>query len=60
MVFQEPMTALNPLMSIGDQVMETVRLHASVSAAEAKRLARETLDLVGMSGETRCARPPAS
>jgi peptide/nickel transport system ATP-binding protein len=51
MVFQEPMTALNPLMPIGDQVAETVRLHRSVSIAEARRAARETLDLVGLRGE---------
>jgi peptide/nickel transport system ATP-binding protein len=51
MVFQEPMTALNPLMNIGDQVAETVRLHRSVSDAEARRAARDTLDLVGLRGE---------
>ncbi len=51
MVFQEPMTALNPLMSIGNQVAETVRLHRSVSRAEARRLAREALDQVGLDGE---------
>jgi peptide/nickel transport system ATP-binding protein len=50
-VFQEPMTALNPLMHIGDQVAETVRLHRSVSVAEARRMALETLDLVGLRGE---------
>jgi peptide/nickel transport system ATP-binding protein len=50
-VFQEPMTALNPLMRIGDQVAETVRLHRSVSGAEARRAAREILDLVGLRGE---------
>jgi peptide/nickel transport system ATP-binding protein len=50
-VFQEPMSALNPLMRIGDQVAETVRLHRSVSVTEARRLARETLDLVGLRGE---------
>ena len=49
-VFQEPMTALNPLMHIGDQVAETVRLHRSVSAAEARMLAREALDLAGLRG----------
>jgi peptide/nickel transport system ATP-binding protein len=51
MVFQEPMTALNPLMRIGDQVAETVRLHRSLSAVEARSAARETLDLVGLGGE---------
>lgn len=51
MVFQEPMSALNPLMRIGDQVAETVRLHRQVPAAEARRGAREALDLVGLQGE---------
>jgi peptide/nickel transport system ATP-binding protein len=51
MVFQEPLSALNPLMTIGDQVAETVRLHRSVSAAEARSTAREALDLAGLRGE---------
>src|SRR6202020_813150 len=50
MVFQEPMSALNPLMHIGDQVAETVRSHRQVSAAEAQGLARETLNSVGEQG----------
>lgn len=50
-VFQEPMTALNPLMHIGDQVAETLRLHQNVSTLAAKRAAREALDLVGLTGE---------
>jgi peptide/nickel transport system ATP-binding protein len=50
LVFQEPTTALNPLMQIGDQVAETIRLHRSVSASEAARAARDTLELVGLSG----------
>ena len=49
-VFQEPMTALNPLMRIGDQVSETVRLHGSVPRIQAQGLAREALDVVGLSG----------
>lgn len=47
-VFQEPMMALNPVMTIGHQVAETVRIHHKVSRGEALKLARETLDKVGM------------
>ena len=48
MVFQEPMTALNPVMTIGDQVAEVVRLHRKTSRAEAKAAARQALDRVGL------------
>ena len=48
MVFQEPMTALNPLMSIGDQVAEVVRLHRKVSRAQALAQARRALDRAGL------------
>jgi peptide/nickel transport system ATP-binding protein len=51
MVFQEPMTALNPLMQIGDQVAETVLLHGAASRRQANTLAREALDAVGLEGE---------
>ncbi len=51
MVFQEPMTALNPLLSIGEQVAETLRLHRRLSRREALRSARATLDRVGLPGE---------
>ncbi len=51
MVFQEPMSALNPLMRIGDQVAETVRAHRETSDRAAQSMARETLDLVGLQGE---------
>jgi peptide/nickel transport system ATP-binding protein len=46
MVFQEPMTALNPVKTIGEQVAETVLVHGKASRAEAMRIARETLDRV--------------
>ena len=48
MVFQEPMTALNPLQTIGDQVSETLRFHDRVSPRFARARAREVLDRVGL------------
>ena len=48
MIFQEPMTALNPVRTIGDQVAETVRIHRSVSRSKAHEIARNTLDRVGL------------
>ncbi len=47
-VFQEPMTALNPLMTIGDQVAETIRIHGRGGRAEARAAARSLLDRVGL------------
>jgi peptide/nickel transport system ATP-binding protein len=49
MVFQEPMTALNPVQTIGDQVAETIRVHdRSVSRGDALARAAETLERVGL------------
>jgi len=46
-IFQEPMSSLSPLHTIGDQVGEALRLHRSVTAAEAKELTVSMLRLVG-------------
>ena len=51
MVFQEPMSALNPSMRIGAQVAETVLLHGAATPARARVMAREALDAVGLTGE---------
>ena len=47
MIFQEPMTSLSPLHTVGDQIGEAVRLHRDVARAAARALAREMLDMVG-------------
>ena len=46
MIFQEPMTSLNPVLTIGRQVTEAIRAHRPVGAAEAHRMAIEALDAV--------------
>ena len=46
-IFQEPMSSLSPLHTIGDQVSEALRLHRSAAAAEAKELTIDMLRLVG-------------
>lgn len=48
MVFQEPMTALNPVQTIGAQVAETIRVHENVTKAEAHARAAAMLDRVGL------------
>jgi len=53
MIFQEPMTSLNPVFTIGDQVAEAVLLHRDVSRAEARGRALEMLELVRMADPRR-------
>ncbi len=48
MIFQEPMTSLNPVLTVGRQIGETLRLHQGLSAAEAEAKAVEMLILVGI------------
>ncbi len=47
-IFQDPMTSLNPTMRIGKQITEAIRCHRSLSAAEARQLAIQTLSAVGI------------
>ncbi len=47
-IFQEPMTALNPVYTIGAQIIETLRVHKGMTPAEARRRAIELLELVEM------------
>ena len=48
MIFQEPMTSLNPVKTIGDQIAEAVALHQRKNARDAWKAAIEMLDLVGI------------
>ena len=48
MIFQEPMTALNPVQTIGDQVAETLLIHGKANKSEAAKIARKMLNRVGL------------
>ena len=50
MIFQEPMTSLNPVYTIGDQIVEAVRLHQGVGTRQAYEIAEQSLRDVGILG----------
>ena len=51
MIFQDPMTSLNPVQTVGKQIMEVIKFHEKCSAAEAAIRATEMLEMVGIPGE---------
>ncbi len=51
MIFQDPMTSLNPVMKVGDQIGEVVRKHRKVSRLEAEKIAARMLETVGIPRE---------
>ena len=56
MIFQEPMTSLNPVLTVGQQIGETVRLHQGMRARDAEAKAVEMLTLVGIPAPERRVR----
>lgn len=51
MIFQDPMTSLNPVMTVGDQIAEMIKLHDNVTNEEADKRAKEMLEIVGIRKE---------
>jgi glutathione transport system ATP-binding protein len=56
MIFQEPMTSLNPVFTIGEQIAESIRLHQGLGHDAALREAKKMLDQVGSPRRKRCSR----
>lgn len=48
MIFQDPMTSLNPIITVGEQIQEVIRLHKKISRADAQKEAMKMLEMVGI------------
>lgn len=51
MIFQDPMTSLNPVLTVGDQISEVIRIHEKISLTEANKKALHMLETVGISAD---------
>ncbi len=51
MIFQDPMTSLNPVMSVGDQIAEGVQIHQKLNEKDSRDRALQMLEMVGIPGE---------
>ena len=51
MIFQDPMTALNPVLTVGEQISEVIRIHEKGSRQEAEKKALDLLEMVGISAD---------
>ncbi len=51
MIFQDPMTSLNPVLTVGDQIAEVIAVHQDLGKAASMQKAREMLEMVGIPGQ---------
>lgn len=51
MIFQDPMTSLNPVMTVGDQIAEVIEIHEKLDRKQAKEKAKQMLEMVGIPAE---------